>query len=236
VPPADPVALITGAAGQLGRVAARRLADSGARLVLVGSTQESLAEVADEAGAGEESTMTLAADLRDPAAAERVVAEARERFGRIDILLQLVGGWTGGKEVSEAPREEFAGMLDQHLWTTLNVLRPALPGMVEAGWGRVVAVSSPYAANPQGKSGPYSVGKAAQEALMATVAREVAGSGVTANVLLVRSIRPAKEGEDPQVPHKEGTSPELIAAAIAWLCSDQAAAVNGARLPLHTAV
>ena len=79
-------------------------------------------------------------------------------------------------------------MLDQHLWSTLNVVRPVVPRMVAAGHGRLVAVSSPMATAPAAGMGTYAVGKAAEETLLAALAREVAGTGVTANVVRVRTI------------------------------------------------
>ncbi len=73
-------------------------------------------------------------------------------------------------------------MLDQHLWTTLHALQSVVPGMVERGFGRVIAVSSPLAADPGAKGASYAMAKAAEEALVRSLAREVSGSGVTANL------------------------------------------------------
>jgi NAD(P)-dependent dehydrogenase (short-subunit alcohol dehydrogenase family) len=95
-------------------------------------------------------------------------------------------------------------------------------------------VSSPVAGRPTPKLGPYAVGKAAQEALFATLGREVAGTGVTANLVLVRSIR-AADAADADPGTDRGTSIAAIAATFGWLCSDEADAVNGARIPLYAA-
>ena len=74
-------------------------------------------------------------------------------------------------------------MLDQHLWTTLHVLQAAVPGMVERGYGRIVAVTATSAANPGPRAAAYATAKSAEEALVRTLAREVASAGVTANLI-----------------------------------------------------
>jgi len=125
-------------------------------------------------------------------------------------------------------------MLDQHLWTTLNVLQAVVPGMVERGSGRVIAVSSPLAAEPGPKGASYAVAKAAEEVLVRSLAREVSGSGVTANVVLIRTLDPKHERETAPTPKNASwATPEEVAETLVFLASPAAAAVNGARIPLY---
>jgi NAD(P)-dependent dehydrogenase (short-subunit alcohol dehydrogenase family) len=178
--------------------------------------------------------MSAQADLRDRAAAASVVASVLDRFGRADALVHLVGGYHGGHPVVEVGAAEVEAMLGQHLWTTLNMVRAAVPPMTAAGWGRVVAVSSPLASAPGKAAAPYVVGKAAQEALLGSLAREVAGTGVTVNVLLVRQIDVDHERDtNPTTKNAAWTTPEEISAAIRHLLGDGAGAVNGAKIPLY---
>ena len=228
------MALVTGAAGRLASVVARDLASDGLRLGLVGRDRARLEALRSELGLDEQRALVVPADLRDADAARGAIRAVGQRFARIDAVAHLVGGWTGGASVTDVDPVEFANMLDQHLWTTVNLARAALPEMIAAGWGRIVAVSSPVAAAPKARSGPYAVAKAAQETLMATVAREVAQTGVTANLVLVRSIRPAGQalesgGKD------RGSAPEEVSAVIRWLFSDGASVINGARIPVGDA-
>jgi NAD(P)-dependent dehydrogenase (short-subunit alcohol dehydrogenase family) len=124
-------------------------------------------------------------------------------------------------------------MLDQHLWTTLQVVQAAVPGMVERGWGRIVAVSTTFAANPAAKGASYAIAKAAEETLVRALAREVGANGVTANVVVVKKIDTEHERESaPSPKNATWTTPEEIAAVMRFLCSDEAAAINGARIPL----
>jgi NAD(P)-dependent dehydrogenase (short-subunit alcohol dehydrogenase family) len=124
-------------------------------------------------------------------------------------------------------------MLDQHVWTTLNVARAAVPGMVGRGWGRFIATSSTAALEGTSGMAAYAVAKAGEEALLRTLAREVAGTGVTANVLVVRKIDAAHERDtEPGPKNATWATPEELVAAMLYLCSDEGSVVNGARIPL----
>jgi NAD(P)-dependent dehydrogenase (short-subunit alcohol dehydrogenase family) len=135
-------------------------------------------------------------------------------------VAHLVGGWVGGQDLVSTPAEDLGSMLDQHVWTTFHVLQAFVPQLVRSGYGRVFVVSSPVTVSPSAKSAPYAAAKAAEEALLLTLAHEVKGSGVTANVFQVRSIGP------------DGARSEEIVAAMLYLCSAEGGQVNGARLPL----
>ncbi len=230
------VAVITGATGGLGRVVARRLAEEGARLALVSSDSGHLEALGKELSLPEERWLASAADLASSVGAQAAAEAALAKFGRIDILLHLVGGWTGGKTVLQTSTEQVGSMLQQHLWTTFYVAQAFVPHLVANGWGRIMAVSAPTATRPAAKSAPYAAGKAAQEALLLTLARELAGSGVTANLLVVRAID-AQHRRDSEGTAETAnwTTPEEIASAIVYLCSDAAGVVNGARIPLYGA-
>jgi NAD(P)-dependent dehydrogenase (short-subunit alcohol dehydrogenase family) len=231
--PADRVALITGATGGLGRVAAAKFAADGAKLGLVGTDRARLAAVAADLGLASGSWAAAEGDLRLADEAARVVSEIATRFGRIDVVLHLVGGWSGGTKIAELDPDEMRAMLDQHVWTTLNVARAAVPGMVERCWGRFIAISSTVALEGTAGMAAYAVAKAGEEALLRTLAREVAGTGVTANVLVVRKIDAAHERDaDPSPKNATWATPEELVAAMRYLCSDEGSVVNGARIPL----
>lgn len=228
----DRVVLITGATGDLGRVATRLFAADGARLALAGTDEARLREVASDAGLADDRWIPVVADLRDPAATRDALAAIADVLGPIDILLHLVGGYTGGTQIADVDPTDFREMLEQHLWTTFHVVRTVIPGMVERGRGRVMAVTTPVASEPSAKSGPYAVGKAAQEALMRTLARETANTGVTVNMVVVRAIDP-KKVRLTDAKKTSWTTPEEIVATLRYLASDDAAAVTGARIPLY---
>ena len=148
--------------------------------------------------------------------------------------MHLVGGWTGGKSVVEVDPGDVSDMLQQHVWSTFYMAQTFIPHLINNKWGRVIIISSPFAASPRAKGAPYAMGKAAQEALILTLAQELKGTGVTSNIILVKTIdvKHAREN-DPSAKNAFWTTPEEITNAILYLCSDEAKMLNGARLPLY---
>lgn len=228
------VVVITGATGGLGRVVARRLAAEGASLALVSTNQAHLDALAAELQLPAERVLARAVDLRDAGATRDAAQAVVAKYGRAEILLHLVGGWAGGAPVTAVEPGTVDEMLQQHLWTTLHLMQAFVPLFLTNGWGRLIAVSSPFASRPQAKGAPYAIGKAAQEALFETLAAELADTGVTANLLLVRTIDTQHERDHERTAKNSAwTTPEEISEAILYLCSEAAGAVNGARLPLY---
>ena len=229
----DRVAVIAGATGPLGRIVTAEFARAGARLGLIGTDPERLRALARDAGLDDGNWLAAVGDLRQDDEARSLVAQVVARFGRADILLHLVGGWAGGASILDLDPDDVRSMLDQHLWTTLHAVRAVVPGMVERGWGRIVAVTTPFASDIGPSRAAYAIAKAAEEVLIRTLAREVGGPGVTANLISVRKIDAAHERErTPTQKNAAWTTPEEIAATMLFLCSDAGAAVNGARIPL----
>ena len=225
-------AVIAGATGGLGRVVTRLLGAAGMRLALLGRSEDRLQQLVDELGLPADQVLTAAVDLIHPEGLEEIAASIQEKFGRTDVVLHLVGGWIGGKTLLESPSEDFREMLDQHLWTTVNLVQAFLPNLQENGFGRVIVISSPTATQPKAKSGPYGVGKAAQEALIMTLAAELKNTGVTANVIQVHSIDTDHLRAADPVKYARWTTPEEIVEAIQYLISEEGGRLNGARLPL----
>ena len=229
---ADRVVLITGCTGPLGRVATASFAAAGARLGLVGSAKTRLDALAADLHLEPDTWVGAKADLRRAGDATRAVARIAERFGRVDVVLHLVGGWSGGTKIPDLDPKDLEKMLAQHVWTTLHVAQAVVPGMLERGWGRFIAISATVALDGAAGMAAYAVAKAGEEALLRTLAKEVAGSGVTANVLVVRKIDAAHERETASSPKNASwTTPEELVAAMRYLCSDEASAVNGVRIP-----
>lgn len=221
----DRVFVITGATGVLGQLAAHTFVDQGASLSLLSNDQDKLDDLAHDLNLPADRILVHNVELLDESAVRDSSEAVSAKFGRVDALIHLVGGWTGGRTIAESNASEFKFMLDQHAWTSIYLLRAFSPKLAANGWGRVIAVTSPLATNPSAKMGAYAVGKAAQETLLMTLADEFAGTDLTANVIQVSSIDVKDSGQ--------GTSPEEIVAAMVYLCSDEARKVNGTRLPLY---
>jgi NADP-dependent 3-hydroxy acid dehydrogenase YdfG len=143
----------------LGSVLARDLAAQGANLVLLGRSLDKLQALASALALPEGRVLALSADLLKPdeavAAAETVAA----KFGRVDVLLHIVGGWTGGQTLLEAATSDLESMLAQHVWTSFHAVRAFLPHLITNGWGRILMIGSPFTARPNAKASPYAIAR-----------------------------------------------------------------------------
>lgn len=229
----DRVVLITGATGPLGRAAAAAFAADGARLGLVGTSRERLDAMAGELALANDRWAPGVGDLRDRDTARAAIDDVVTRLGAVEILLHLVGGWAGGTPLKDLDPAVLDDMLGRHVWSTFHVVQAVLPAMLVHGAGRIVAVTSIYASTPGPAMAPYVAAKAAQEALLRSLARDVAGTGVTANLIAVKAIDAEHVRDTAPSPRNAAwTTPDEIVATIRFLCSPEAAPINGAWIPL----
>jgi NAD(P)-dependent dehydrogenase (short-subunit alcohol dehydrogenase family) len=202
--------------------------------VLSGRDLYKLQAQASELGIAQDRLLLVSGDVSTVDGAKAALEGVNDRFGRVDVLVNLVGGWTGGKSVVDTPLADVDEMLTQHFFSTLYLSRAALPGMLERGWGRIIVVTSPVAGNPTASSLAYAVGKAAQETVILAVADQVKGSGVTANAIRVRAIDAKREKlSAPAAKNTFWSTPEEIAEMMLYLCSPAGGMLNGARIPLY---
>jgi NAD(P)-dependent dehydrogenase (short-subunit alcohol dehydrogenase family) len=164
---------------------------------------------------------------------EAVVAHG----GHVAVLRNTVGGWRGGQPVGATPVEDWHLVLALNLHSAFLLSRALLPSMLEAGWGRIVHVSSSAAVKPRAKIAGQAVSKMGLITLTEVIAAETKGTGVTANVILPSIIdTPANRETISKPDPSRWVPPEQIAATMRFLCSDDAASINGARIPVYGAV
>jgi NAD(P)-dependent dehydrogenase (short-subunit alcohol dehydrogenase family) len=230
------VIAIAGAAGGLGPVACRRLVDAGAILACTDVSQERLDQLGSDLGVDDDRLDTRVVDLLDEDAAHAWCAALTKRFGRVDALLHLVGGWRGGQPLAEAPLDDYAWLHDLLVRTVQHTTRAFHDALAAGEHGRFVLVSSSQAQAPSATNASYAAAKAAAEAWTLALADSFAKaeSSATANVVVVNAIlTPQMREADPDKPFRTFTSAEDIAEAIAFVCSDAGAKMNGKRLAQH---
>jgi len=228
------IVVIAGATSPTGQAIARRFARDGALLALFSRDAEKLSHLTQTIGLSSKHLLTAALDFRQASAANQAAEIVQVNFGGCDVLINLVGGWLGGKTIEEFEPADYATMLDQHFWTTLHLVRAFLPLLRLSSRGRVVIVSSPSASLPPAQSAPYAIAKAAQETLLLTLAQEIKGTSLTANILRVNTIDvQSLRQKEPSPKTASWTTPEEIADTIAFLCGESAQMINGARIPLY---
>ena len=230
---AGKIVAISGAAGGLGPTVARAFFGAGATLCVAGRSLDGLTKMLDYLKVPAAQRMATAVDLLDAASAKGWADEIQKRFGRIDIVLHLVGGYKGGTSISDIDPADWASMSDMLVRTTLNVARAFAGPLKTGGWGRFIGVTSPRAQAPTARTALYAMGKAASDALVLALADELRGTGSTANLIAVDSIDiPETRDAQQKKAYGKSTPAEEIAAAMLFLCADDSATINGIRLPL----
>jgi NAD(P)-dependent dehydrogenase (short-subunit alcohol dehydrogenase family) len=247
--------VVTGASRGIGRATARVLCAEGAGVLLVARSEERLLEAADDcAAAGLEAggrAESLACDLSEPEAASLIVAEAEQRFGQLDVLVNNAGTarW---RDIDEVPEKDWYEAWELNVMAPMRLMRAAVPGMRERGWGRVVNVSSSSGKRPSAAMPEYSVAKAAELSLSRLYADRCAPDGVLVNAICPGAVKSelwmepgglldqskemgghesreqALEAAGSRRPIGRLAEVEEIAGAIAFLCSEQASYVAGA--------
>ena len=230
----DRVIAIAGVGGGLGPLVAARLAEGGATVAGTDRSQEALDSLVRQLGLPAERWDGRAVDLLDEEAVKGWCAALVERFGRVDGLIHLVGGWRGGQPLHEAPLSDWDLLHDLLVRTVQHTTRAFHDQLLGSGNGRFVLVSAKQAQSPTNSNAAYAAAKAAAEAWTLALADGFApGSGATANIVVVEAIlTPRMREENPEADFATFTPAEHIAAAIAFLCSDAATKMNGQRLPL----
>ncbi len=227
------VAMVTGAAGNLGQAVARALQAAGARTVLADRDGARLQQIYPGLQGSRGHLLAGGVDLTADGALDGVVAQAVELFGGIDILVNTVGGYRAGAPAHETPRETWELMLDLNLRTSLTAARAVVPVMLRRGSGRIVMVAARAAAAGAAGMAAYSASKAAVLRLVESMAAELRDGGVTVNCVVPGTLdTPQNRRDAPNADSSRWVAPEAVADVILFLASDAARAVSGAAVPV----
>jgi NAD(P)-dependent dehydrogenase (short-subunit alcohol dehydrogenase family) len=223
----EKIAIITGANGGLGTHVTKAVLAAGAKVVGVAPNikQSDFTHPNFTALPGRISGLDAATKL-----VETVVA----RFGRVDILIHLVGAFAGGQTVAKMDDSTWQRMFDANLNSAFYILRAVIPEMRKAGGGRIVAIGSRAAEEAGAGVGAYSASKAALVSLIKTVALENNDAGITANVILPGTMdTPANRKDMPGADVSKWVQPASVASLIVWLIGVSGKDVTGASIPIY---
>jgi NAD(P)-dependent dehydrogenase (short-subunit alcohol dehydrogenase family) len=228
--PAGRVAIVSGGTGALGQCVSRRLLGAGATVWVpfaVPAELDALKSALDPAAASR--LHAVRADVTDEASFVEVTRGVVAAHGRIDILVNGVGGFAAG-DLASTPLAEWNQMLTLNLTSAMIGCRGVLPAMAASGFGRIVNIASRAVVPPAGGFIAYTVAKAGVITLTQALAHEVA-RGITVNAVLPSTMdTPANRRAMPDADRSGWVSPEVVADVIAYLASEQAGAISGAAI------
>jgi NAD(P)-dependent dehydrogenase (short-subunit alcohol dehydrogenase family) len=230
---ASRAAIVTGGTGALGQAVVRRLLTEGASLCVPWVVDQERDALHGRLTPAERARLLMVrADVTEPGAMAAVVDRAREGYGRLDILVALVGGFGPGS-LLETDRATWDRMLSLNLTSAFTAARAAVPLMAAAGYGRVVTVGSRAVVPPAGGFIAYTVAKAGVIALTQALAQELRGSGVTANCVLPSTMdTPANRAAMPEADRRGWVPVDSVADAIVFLTRDESGHITGTLLSI----
>jgi NAD(P)-dependent dehydrogenase (short-subunit alcohol dehydrogenase family) len=183
---------------------------------------------------GGDAVCAVEADLLDPAQAERVVAAARERFGRVDAATTLASGGFLQRPFAETALDDLRRMIEGNLYTTYTLFRAALPVMLEQGRGHLVAVAGGSALDPGYGRALFGASKAAVVTLAKGIARDYKAQGIVANCLVAGTIATAEARRYlDEADLRAAATVEEFANALLFLCSPESSGINGTAVELN---
>lgn len=228
------VALVTGGTGGLGRAVSLAFLEQGATVVVTYRRQEEFDALRSGAGGIASRLEGHAVDVTDAAAVRGLVDSVIGQHGRLDALVNTVGGYAGGVKLWEAEPKIFDQMLALNLRSGYALARAAVPAMLKQGRGAIVNIAAKAALDHPAGASAYAASKAAAVAMLDSLAAEVKGTGLRVNSILPSIIdteanRMAMPGAD----FAKWPKPDEIARVILFLCSDEGRVVHGAAIPVY---
>ncbi len=230
----DQVALIPGGTGALGRYVTKAFLEEGARAAVSYYVDEELPELEGMLGDLTSSIKAYKADVTSEVEVSSLVSRVLQDFGRVDILVNVVGGYMGGTPLSETSLKDWDFMMDLNLKSAFLCCREVVRHMRREGRGKIINVSSRTGLEGEAGHAPYSVSKAGVIRLTESLADEVKGEGINVNCIMPSIIdTPANRRAIPNANFDLWPKPWEVARIVLFLASNDANLINGAAIPVY---
>jgi NAD(P)-dependent dehydrogenase (short-subunit alcohol dehydrogenase family) len=222
--------MVTGATGNLGKAVAASFSSLGAQLALIGRSADLLGKTFGDEGPRR---LFLPTDLLDTVAVEASFATAVERFGRIDALCNLAGGFRMGEAVHETADKTWDLMWDLNVRTLLNMVRVVVPHMIARGGGTIVNVGAYSAQKGLAQMAAYCAAKSDVIRITESMAAELREKNINVNCVLPTILdTPENRAAMPGADASKWVAPQDLASVIVFLASESAHAIHGASVPV----
>jgi NAD(P)-dependent dehydrogenase (short-subunit alcohol dehydrogenase family) len=230
----DKIAIITGAVGNLGTATARAFLQAGAKTVLVDRSPDRMTSVFADLSKSKDHLLAGGVNLSDPDSLGKLIDQTLTRFGRVDVLVNTVGAFRGGKPLHEADPSDWDFLFNANVRTTLLCCRAVIPQMLKQKGGKIINVSSREGLEAHAGYAAYSASKSAVLRLTESLAAELKTADINVNCIMPSVIdTPQNRAAMPNADFTKWVAPEAIADVISFLASDASRAINGAALPVY---
>lgn len=221
----------------MGNAVTRRLLEDGHRVAVTCRHDAQVAELNEALGDLGADLVVIEADVTDEDSFGGALTHFRSQLGPVEALVHLVGAWHGGEPVQDQSLETWRRVTDINLTSAFLCAHAVLPDMLDGGWGRLVMVSSRTAREGRNGQSAYAVAKEGVATLAEVIADECCGTGVTANTIAPSVLdTPANRSAMPSADFTRWVQPDVAAAVVAFLVSEEAGTLRGAWLPVFGSV
>jgi NAD(P)-dependent dehydrogenase (short-subunit alcohol dehydrogenase family) len=228
------VAIITGAAGNLGSAVAHGFRSAGAKIALIDQSTDRFPKLFPNLAQSPDCFFAPPTDVADPGAVALAIDEIKRRFGRIDILINTIGGYRAGTPLHETPLGDWEFMLGLNARSVFVMCQAVIPQMLSQNRGRIVNIASRAALSGDAGHAAYSASKAAVVRLTESMDAELKDRGLNVNCLMPAIIdTPQNRVAMPNADFGKWVAPEAVADVILFLASEGARAIHGAAIPVY---
>jgi NAD(P)-dependent dehydrogenase (short-subunit alcohol dehydrogenase family) len=230
------VAVVTGATGALGRVVVKTLLENGAYIVSTYRSEDKQRELVEFVGETKRLLTGVQTDVTDELSVQALLRKVVEKYGRIDILLNIVGAYKGGADIANTKESDWDFMMNVNLKSAFLCSKAALQYMMKQNYGKIVSVASRTAVERRfrSKSGAYAVSKAGVIVLTETIAEEVKKYDINVCCIMPSTIDTLDNRRNfPEADSSKWVRPEDIAKVMLFLVSDDSKTISGASIPVY---
>jgi NAD(P)-dependent dehydrogenase (short-subunit alcohol dehydrogenase family) len=228
------VVLITGATGDFGPYVARAFAQAGACLAPTARKLDQAQALAADLGLGDDRALPFAVDVTQADSVAAWVAAVLARWGRVDVLVNVAGGYKSGAPLADTQEADLDFMFNLNARSAFLTCRAVIPPMLAQGGGKIVNIGAKAGLQAGRKSTAYAVSKAAVLRLTEALSAEVREHNINVNAVIPSTIdTPGNRAGQPNADTSKWVKPEDLAAVVLFLASDAARAIHGAQIPIY---
>jgi NAD(P)-dependent dehydrogenase (short-subunit alcohol dehydrogenase family) len=230
----DRVVVVSGAAGNLGGVASHAFVSAGAKMGLLDRRPGRLQEVCGHLADDPNHLLIGTVDMTDPDSVEDSIQQVIDKHGRVDVLVNTIGGFRGGTPVHETSLEGWDFIFDLNARSVFLSCRAVVPHMLKQGSGKIINIGARPGVKGAANSAAYSGAKSTVIRLTESLSEELKDKGINVNCVLPGHLdTPENREQTPEADYSSWVAPSAVADVILFLASDEADAIHGSAIPAY---